>query len=1099
LGGQTEDWQVTSARIERPDTTRVLGRLKDFQRATVDHVFKRLFLDADSSHRYLVADEVGLGKTLVARGVIARALDHLWDSVPRIDVIYVCSNSDIARQNVNRLNVLGGAAASIASRLTMLPAELSGLRSRKVNFVSFTPATSFDLRSSTGQARERVLLYWMLRDEWDFGSSTAPLNVLQGASGTNRFREQVEWFGDDIDPDINRAFHVTLDRKAAESAARGTSTLRERFERLCDVYSRSNSRVSREDAASRNALIADLRRALAATCIRALEPDLIILDEFQRFKSLLNADDEASQLAQELFGYSDEESRARVLLLSATPYKMYTLADEAGGDDHYIDFVDTLRFLQADAAATARVATQLSELRLNLLRPDADRDTLARLKRGIEGELRRVMVRTERLAASEDRNGMLSEVPATSVILAEDEAHTYCALQDICRALVQPDGMEYWKSAPYLLNFMEHYKLKTLLVDSIEQGDGHGAVKALGKAARDQVPLLMSVAGVENQEPMDPPHARLRWLLNDTINRGAWRLLWIPPSLPYYAPDGPFAEPQLSHFTKRLMFSAWHVVPKAIASLISYEAERRMLQGSRRGDETRTRQLERVGGLLKTTRSDGRLSGMPVLALLYPSVTLSRLGDPLRLTSPSDRTAFEELRSRVGAVLRPLLQQLTVDAPSGRAVDESWYWAAPVLLDLASDDSDAARIWLLREHLSVDWLGEHGGDEDERSGWHEHVLRFQDIASANGKRSLGAVPADLVDVLASLAIAGPAVCAQRALARSDRFDGCLADMEVRDSGAVVAHGLRGLFNLPDVTSLVRSIVPGEPYWRRVLDYCAMGNLQAVLDEYVHVLREAEGLVDSPAPEIAAKLASKIREAIGLRTSRLGVDDIRVNSDDEIVITKSSMRSRFAMRFGEEQTDLGEERTRADHVRTAFNSPFWPFVLSSTSVGQEGLDFHLYCHAVVHWNLPSNPVDMEQREGRVHRYKGHAVRKNIARAFASRAGDGSREPWERLFDSAQRSRDARMSDLIPFWLYPIENGAVIERHVPNLPLSRDVIRYAALRRSLAIYRMVFGQPRQDELVEFLLARGAQGTTLEGLDLRIDLAPTAGDASIPAMHE
>ena len=44
---------------------------------------------------------------------------------------------------------------------------------------------------------------------------------------------------------------------------------------------------------------------------------------------------------------------------------------------------------------------------------------------------------------------------------------------------------------------------------------------------------------------------------------------------------------------------------------------------------------------------------------------------------------------------------------------------------------------------------------------------------------------------------------------------------------------------------------------------------------------------------------------------------------------------------------------------------------STSIGQEGLDFHTYCHAVVHWNLPSNPVDMEQREGRVHRYKGHA--------------------------------------------------------------------------------------------------------------------------------
>ena len=55
----------------------------------------------------------------------------------------------------------------------------------------------------------------------------------------------------------------------------------------------------------------------------------------------------------------------------------------------------------------------------------------------------------------------------------------------------------------------------------------------------------------------------------------------------------------------------------------------------------------------------------------------------------------------------------------------------------------------------------------------------------------------------------------------------------------------------------------------------------------------------------------------------------------------------------------------DAVGAAFNPPFWPFVMGTTYIGQEGLDFHWYCHAVVHWNLPPNPVDLEQREGRVH--------------------------------------------------------------------------------------------------------------------------------------
>ncbi len=40
---------------------------------------------------------------------------------------------------------------------------------------------------------------------------------------------------------------------------------------------------------------------------------------------------------------------------------------------------------------------------------------------------------------------------------------------------------------------------------------------------------------------------------------------------------GPFAELAAARFTKRLVFSSWHVVPKAVATLLSYEAERRMV------------------------------------------------------------------------------------------------------------------------------------------------------------------------------------------------------------------------------------------------------------------------------------------------------------------------------------------------------------------------------------------------------------------------------------------------------------------------------------------------------------------------------------------
>jgi hypothetical protein len=46
------------------------------------------------------------------------------------------------------------------------------------------------------------------------------------------------------------------------------------------------------------------------------------------------------------------------------------------------------------------------------------------------------------------------------------------------------------------------------------------------------------------------------------------------------------------------------------------------------------------------------------------------------------------------------------------------------------------------------------------------------------------------------------------------------------------------------------------------------------------------------------------------------------------------------------------------------------------------------------------VDFEQREGRVHRYKGHAIRKNVAAACATAAlTAGVGDPWQAMFAAA----------------------------------------------------------------------------------------------------
>ena len=324
------------------------------------------------------------------------------------------------------------------------------------------------------------------------------------------------------------------------------------------------------------------------------------------------------------------------------------------------------------------------------------------------------------------------------------------------------------------------------------------------------------------------------------------------------------------------------------------------------------------------------------------------------------------------------------------------------------------------------------------------------------------VPTNALDVMTDIAIASPAVCAYR-------------QSNDKEDAKMVAKAIASVFNKSESAAVIDRVYSkksdDDDYYESVLDYCAIGNLQAVLDEYAHMLQ-------------TRKLGNAVMEAI-IGTSNLNIDTNDSLGNEE---KKLPMRCHFAIPFID-KTITDKAVARTSNIRKAFNSPFRPFILSTTSVGQEGLDFHWYARKIVHWNLPSNPVDLEQREGRINRFKCLAIRRNVAKLY----GTNSYHTWDDLFGTAYSALKGHHSDIVPYWCLPITELTdeqrsqleYIERIVPLYPLSRDRYKYERLIKVLALYRMTLGQPRQEELLNLLREMHLSDEQLK--ELTIDLCP------------
>jgi uncharacterized membrane protein YkvA (DUF1232 family) len=960
----------------------------EFQRCTAAWAIERLFgkKHCAPAGRALIADEVGLGKTIVTKQVC----DHLRTLHPRknIQIVYMTSSLDICSQNRKKLSHTQTELVN-ADRITLLQAfKRRGAQSRVMIF-SMTPGTSIQMGNLVGNTTERIYIAWLAQKLFHFGKAQAcrvfaldahmgfPKDYCQATFDTYQRLPREYW-------QILKTIWRNL--KIGEKSVR-------------DLISDRGI-----DTPAARAVVKGLRKTLVQVLLDRFNPDLIVLDEFQRFKDLLEVKKEGG--LQDPLAARFLKTSTPTLLLSATPYRLWDSSVHAKANElpHQEDLKNTFAFL-FDSHALAEVLMKdlegFGQKLLNLKRENIT-DFYEQKKR-VESAMKKVMARTERVNFIDQGSALTLPffMSDSSHTLFDDELYEYLTLSGSSTS--RQTLLSYWKSGSTLMSFMQDYQIRKqwLAVPKTRQNTSLWA--RFGKA--------------------EPRNVKLRYLLRDIFGEDSknFSYLWVPPTRTYYAGHGVFDPKILASrkVKKGLVFSTWKFVPRMIAAELSHR-----------------RQF--IFRRVKPKTNPLRATPVTWARFYFPS---SFLAGTLSHTDFIRAKSYKKLLSKATSDIRTKLKSWGIEIRRG-ATGKPWQVLRYV--DFQTKGSLDPALKAYRKHY------QQGLKKDGRKGrsFEDRYLHVWEEYEAKP-----AVTLKTIDALARIAIGSPSVCLLRTL---ELLHGKLCTETREWSGLLehCIHDIRNYLNRSMNQEVITSSFPKGSYAVRVEAYFTAGNFQALLDEYLSLCdvgSEFGPILDS---------IGILRMVLGGNSS--GSVTVPVNAKGK----PSRVTTDVAIAFGE-GNEISASR---DSVRVGFNSPFWPMVLATTSIGQEGLDFHLYCKDIYHWNLPSNPVAFEQREGRINRFNGLMVRKNLVANQPLPAVREGEHLWSRYFEEAPEycvANDRYNLGLSPHWIYTPKHPnpeTAFQRHILDLPNSDDRRRYELLMTDLTNYRLALGQPDQNEFLK-----------------------------------
>lgn len=969
-------------------------KLKDFQKATVEHIVN--IFKSKKQRRVLLSDEVGLGKTIVSKGVI-QAVGELSDEYGIWDdntyrVVYICSNANIVKQNTENLgieDVMNIDESRLSMQHFIVAKKVKELQKSKKSkpriLIPLTPGTSFNLQTSAGNMNERALMFAILSHLDDFKDhKTALKNRLNiyGANGDN-WTDIIDKYEKDIKENVCTGYRENICKEVVNDDC---------YQEAKDLLLKA---IALNDYNTTNKAITLFRIIFCKISMKELNPDLVIMDEFQRFSSLLDLEgnSEEAMLTRTFFG---KEDGPFILLVSATPYKPFTTLEELNEnkiDEQYQDFNKLADFL-FDGREDIVFQQVWHDYSKELCHISSDNlDILIAKKNIAEDTMYEAMSRTERYRNSSQDDTYLK--------ISTGDIASYCQMQEVldeCNKMsegrfgVKTLPMEYAKSSPYLLSFMDKYKLKEKLAKAYTEHPWK---------IKQKQQYLIKKKNINTYERIPSCNAKLDKLSNilfgEKGEKHGEQLFWIPASHPYYKIPASNVFAKNHDFSKVLVFSAWEMVPRMIACMISYAIEQRSISHA------------------------------------FPSATYTNTKEN------SEKDALDKQegeKAGTGRLRRESLELVTCCSDFLKdAYNPKAYLGndlKEIKAGIKENFKNTSRFTLVEQPTTAKFL-----------------LEAIKLLDSNTEEKI-LISEDGLDTLVNMAIGAPGICFYRLLGNKDlaqeaatKF--CNNIFNRRYNAAVI-----------DILYNKKSV---QTYFKQVIDYCVMGNLQAVLDEFAYMIDER-----SNGKRNVEKIQKRMIESFIDRNYQ-EIDTTESFGKEKK--KKWRIRTHYAMPYGNiRMTD--QATNRANDVRLAFNSPFRPFVLASTSVGQEGLDFHWYCRKIMHWNISSNPQDMEQREGRIDRYKSLFVRRNVAKFHPETY------TWNEMFDLARtEAKDKGFCELVPYWSIPQDmlksiaetDREYIESIVPLYPLSMDYDRYRHMKSVLRLYRLTMGQPRQEELLEF----------------------------------